>query len=285
MPDFLIIGAQKCGTTSLYEYLTQHPQIVSATRKEVHFFDLNYALGLEWYKSKLGEVDQLNSICGEASPYYIFHPQVPQRVYQHFPQVKLIVLLRNPVDRAISHYYHELNRLKAETLPIEEAIDREPKRLQGELEKLETDPNYYSYNHQHYTYLSRGLYLEQLQRWMALFPREQFLILSSEEFWEKPDRTLAEVLNFLQLPSLQLDAYPSHNAGNYSPVVQPRKPPILQKVRSWWKHLLFQADTNLTENLVNTAGVSPFLRQKLNRYFQEPNQQLSAFLQRDFNWR
>lgn len=246
MPDFLIIGAQKCGTTSLYEYLTQHPQIVSANQKEVHFFDLNYKLGLDWYRVQWGEVYRPNSLCGEASPYYIFHPQVPQRVYQHFPQIKLIVLLRNPVDRAISHYYHEVN-LGFETLSLEEAIAREPERLQGELEKLETDPNYYSYNHQHYTYLSRGLYLEQLQRWMTFFPKYQFLILKSEDFWEKPDRTLAEVLEFLQLPPLTLDTYPSYNAGNY-------------------------------------IQVNSSVLQKLSRYFQPPNQKLSAFLQRDFNW-
>jgi Sulfotransferase domain len=247
MPDFLIIGAQKCGTTSLYQYLTCHPQIVSANQKEVHFFDLNYNLGLDWYRAQVGEVDRPNSLCGEASPYYIFHPQVPQRVYQHFPQIKLIVLLRNPVDRAISHYYHEVNRLKTETFSLEDAIAREPERLQGELEKLETDPNYYSYNHQHYTYLSRGLYLEQLQRWMTFFPKDRFLILRSEDFWEKPDRTLAEVLEFLQLPPLQLETYPSYNAGNY-------------------------------------IQVNSSVLQKLSRYFQPPNQQLSAFLQRDFKW-
>jgi Sulfotransferase domain len=154
--------------------------------------------------------------------------------------------LRNPVDRAISHYYHEV-KLGSETLSLENAIAQEPERLQGEIEKLETDPNYYSYNHQHYTYQSRGLYLEQLQRWMAFFPKDQFLILKSEDFWEKPDRFLAEVLEFLQLPPLQLDTYPGYNAGNYT-------------------------------------EIDPSLKQKLSQYFQEPNQQLSAFLQRDLNW-
>lgn len=248
MLDFLIIGAQKCGTTSLYRYLTQHPQIVSATRKEVHFFDLNYSLGLDWYSTQLGKFNRPTCLYGEASPYYIFHPHVPQRVYQHFSRVKLIVLLRNPVDRAISHYYHEFNRLKAETLPLEEAIAREPDRLKGELEKLETDPTYYSYNHQHYTYLSRGLYLEQLDRWMKLFPKEQFLILSSEEFWANPDRALTEVFDFLQLPPIQLETYLSYNAGNYT-------------------------------------LVDPNFHNQLSQYFQEPNQKLFSFLQRDLNWK
>lgn len=245
MADFLIIGAQKCGTTSLYHYLTQHPQIVSASCKEVHFFDLNYQFGLEWYTAQLGEFARANSLCGEASPYYIFHPQVPARVARHFPQVKLIVLLRNPVDRAISHYYHEV-KLGCETLSLEDAIAQESDRLHGELEKLQTDANYYSYNHQHYTYLSRGLYLQQLQHWMTFFPQEQFLILKSEDFWENPDRTLVEVLNFLQLPPLQLETYPSYNAGNYTPI----------------------------ESSVDRS---------LRDYFDKPNRQLSEFLQRDFN--
>lgn len=246
MPFFLIIGAQKCGTTSLYSYLTQHPQVQAANQKEVHFFDLNYHLGVEWYTAQLGEIARPNGLCGEASPYYLFHPQVPARVHQHFPQVKLIVLLRNPVERAISHYYHEV-KLGYETLSLEAAISQEGDRLQGELEKLQTTPTYYSYNHQHYTYLSRGLYLQQLQRWMAFFPKDKFLILKSEDFWAKPDRTLAEVLEFLQLPPLQLETYPSYNAGNYT-------------------------------------SIDPSLYQTLSDYFHQPNQQLSEFLQRDFNW-
>ncbi|HIK32301.1 MAG TPA: sulfotransferase domain-containing protein [Oscillatoriales cyanobacterium M59_W2019_021] len=285
MLDFLIIGAQKCGTTSLYHYLTQHPQVVSANQKEVHFFDLNYSLGLEWYKRQLGQGDCPNCLYGEASPYYIFHPRVPQRVYQHFPQVKLIVLLRNPVERAISHYYHEFNRLKVETLSLEEAIAREPERLKGELEKLDADPNYYSYNHQHYTYLSRGLYLEQLQRWMKLFPKEQFLILSSEEFWTNPDRTLAEVLNFLQLSPLQLETYLSYNAGNYSQGASSPKNRILEKVRLLRQRVTSYAGLYWYERPRKLANFSLSFQQKLNQYFQEPNEKLFSFLQRDFNWK
>ncbi|HEY9295730.1 MAG TPA: sulfotransferase domain-containing protein, partial [Phormidium sp.] len=163
-PDFIIIGAQKCGTTSLYEYLIQHPQILAASKKEVHFFDLNFAKGVDWYRQQFKPVSQ-KSITGEASPYYIFHPLVPQRIYQLFPQVKLIVLLRNPVERAISHYYHEV-RLGFEDLGLEDAIAQEPARLEGETAKILADETYYSYNHQHYTYLSRGVYVEQLNNWM-----------------------------------------------------------------------------------------------------------------------
>jgi Sulfotransferase domain len=223
MPDFLIVGAQKSGTSSLYYYLAQHPQVVTVPHKEIQFFSVHYAQGWDWYRSQLGlnspdRTDEpADKLYGEATPYYLFHPLVPQRVYQHIPQVKLIILLRNPVDRAISHYHHEV-KLGFERATLEEAIALEPDRLRGEIAKMTADPTYHSHNLQHYSYRSRGLYLEQLQRWMAYFPREQVLVLNSEEFYQQPSKILARVLDFLHLPPLELTNYPSYNAGNYSRV-------------------------------------------------------------------
>jgi len=178
-PQFIILGVQKGGTNSLYHYLCQHPQIVAATKKEIHFFSLNYAQGLDWYKSQFSpEADGKYLLTGEGSPYYLFHPLVPQRLYESFPETRLIVLLRNPVDRAISHYYWQV-KLGYESLSLEDAIHTEPQRLAGELEKISENPTYYSFHHQHYSYLSRGMYAEQLQRWMKLFPLKQFLIIRS----------------------------------------------------------------------------------------------------------
>src|SRR5579885_2674785 len=117
LPDFIIIGTQRGGTTSLYAYLGQHPQIAPAVIKEVHFFDNNYERGVGWYrtqfpflieKSIAKNIGQQNFITGEASPYYLFHPHVPERAAKVVPGAKLIVLLRNPIDRAYSHYYHEV---------------------------------------------------------------------------------------------------------------------------------------------------------------------------------
>ncbi|OKH37067.1 sulfotransferase [[Phormidium ambiguum] IAM M-71] len=217
-PDFIIIGAQKCGTTSLYQYLIQHPQIVPASQKEVHFFDLNFAKGVDWYRQQFQTVSE-GLITGEASPYYIFHPLVAQRIYELFPQVKLIALLRNPVERAISHYYHEV-RLGFEKLSLEDAIAQESARLKGETAKMLADANYYSYNHQHYTYLSRGIYAEQLKHWMQFFPKEQLLVLPSEELYNQPNMILNQVLEFLQLPSFQLTQYEKYNSGEYPEVNQ-----------------------------------------------------------------
>ncbi len=217
-PNFIIIGVQKGGTSSLYTYLTHHPQIAEARQKEVHFFDLNLDKGIEWYRSQFPSIGDgtERQIC-EASPYYIFHPCVPQRVYNVFPQVKLILLLRNPVDRAISHYYHEV-RLGFENLSLEEAIAAEPQRLAGEIEKLMASQTYYSHNHQHYAYLSRGIYADQILNWLKFFPKEQMLILKSEDLYTNPAATFNTTLEFLNLPSYQLEKYDKYNAGEYGSV-------------------------------------------------------------------
>jgi hypothetical protein len=218
MPDFLIIGAQKCGTTSLYQYLSQHPQIRPAAQKEVHFFNFFFSKGVDWYLEQFpNRTAGAGWLTGESSPYYIFHPLVAQRVWRLFPEVKLIVLLREPVARAWSHYHHEV-RLGYEKLCFEDAIALEPERLQGETEKILTDETYYSFNHQHCTYLSRGKYAEQLLRWMELFPKKQFLILKSEEFYANPAESVKPVFEFLGLPDCRLAEYRKYNAGEYPPI-------------------------------------------------------------------
>ncbi|MEB3277329.1 MAG: sulfotransferase domain-containing protein [Lyngbya sp.] len=247
-PHFMILGTQKGGTNSLYNYLCQHPQILSATQKEIHFFTLHYQKGIDWYRSQFpSTADGKLLLTGEGTPYYLFHPAVPQRVYHHFPQMKFIVLLRNPVDRAISHYYWEVN-LGYEMLSLEEAIHQEPERLQGETEKLLADETYYSYNHQHYSYLSRGIYIEQLQNWMKLFSREQFLILKSEAFSSDSPEILNQVFEFLGLPAYQLPNYKKYNVGDY-------------------------------------PEVSSKIRQKLADYFQPSNDKLEEFLGQGFVWK
>src|SRR5262245_3882775 len=144
LPNFIIIGTQKGGTSSLYRYLMQHPLIKPSFMKDVHYFDLHFAEGDNWYRARfplslykyyLKQVKKQEIITGEASPYYLPHPHVPKRAAALVPQAKLIILLRNPVERAYSHYNHALKH-KQETLPFEEAIKAEENRLRGELDKL-----------------------------------------------------------------------------------------------------------------------------------------------------
>ena len=224
LPDYLIIGAQRAGTTSLHRYLIQHPGVRTTLRtKGVHFFDTGYGRGMSWYASRFPTkltawyVARRHGVelrTGEASPYYLFHPLVPDRVAEHLPQVKLIALLRDPVQRAYSHYQHEVAR-GFERLPFEQAIDAEPARLAGETERMAAEPLYHSFEHQHHSYLARGRYAEQLDRWRARFDDEQLLVLSSERFFREPEAVFARVLDFLELPAFTPGAYEKHNAHEY----------------------------------------------------------------------
>lgn len=218
LPSFLIIGAQRCGTTSLFNYLIRHPLIAEPLIKEIHYFDINYHKGLKWYRAYFPRnKGKINVITGESSPYYLFHPLVPERVHVTLPDVKLIVLLRNPVDRAYSHYFHEIKRGR-ENLSFVEAIEREKKRLEGEKDRMLKDGTYYSYNHHRYSYISRGIYVEQLGRWMNYFRREQFLLLRSEEFYEDPLVIVNRVFEFMGLEYLEENTFRKYNKASYPPM-------------------------------------------------------------------
>lgn len=223
LPDFIVIGAQKCGTTSLYKYLIKHADIAPASTKGPHFFDLHFAKGIAWYRShfptylskQVGQIYKRKIISGEATPYYIFHPHAPQRISKTLPQVKLIALLRNPIDRAYSHYNHEV-RHGTETLSFKEAIEKEPERLQGEIERMLEDVNYHSFNHQHFSYLSRGIYIDQFEAWTSYFPKEQILVLKSENFFNDTPSVLKQIAEFLNLPNWELNAFKKFNQHPYS---------------------------------------------------------------------
>jgi hypothetical protein len=218
LPDFIVVGAQRAGTTSLYNYLLRHPRVAPALVKEVHYFDLAYHKGEGWYRAhfltRLRRASARRVLTGEASPYYLFHPRCAERIAGMVPRAKLVVLLRNPVDRAYSHYYHEVQRGR-EPLSFEEAIEREAQRLQGEEDRLLQEECSYSFSHQHYSYLSRGIYVDQLKRFQPLFPREQLLVLKSETFFAEPKAVLNQVLTFLGLSTWEPDRLPKYNMGTY----------------------------------------------------------------------
>jgi len=226
LPTFLIIGAQKAGTTSLASYLTAHPDVVASKWKEVHFFDLNYAKGRDWYRAHfpVGRKRKLRSrlpgsvlMSGDATPYYLLHPRVPERAAKLLPDARIIIMLRDPVDRAYSHYHHEV-RLGIEPLTFEDAIAAEPIRIAGELEKLQSDSLYQSVNYQHFTYLERGIYAVQILRWLKWFRRDRILMLSAEQFFKDPKAEYERVLSFLGLRPFPLPSYPAEHVGRYSPL-------------------------------------------------------------------
>ena len=217
LPDFLIIGAQKAGTTALYAYLRQHPQITGPSWKEVSFFDRHYARGAAWYRGNFPNALRARGLVGEASPSYVFHPLAPERVAALVPEAKLIALVRNPADRAFSHYQHEV-ALGREPLSFEDALEAEDERLRGEEERMLADPAYFSRPWWDHTYRARGRYAEQLDRWLAVFPREQLLVVPSEDLLDEPEQTHARVLEFLGASQHRLDSYPRVFERQYDPM-------------------------------------------------------------------
>ena len=215
-PSTVIIGTQKGGTTSLFSYLVRHPDIIPPLNKEIHYFDLNYGRGVHWYRAHFpyASILRMNRQTLDASPYYMVHPLVPQRLAALLPGAKLIAVLRNPVDRAYSHYQHEV-RGGREPLSFAEAIEREPERLAGEEQRLRQEPGYYSHSHHRYSYVLRGLYLEQLRRWVQFFPRSQLLILQSERLFRNPAAVTEAVHSFLGLRPHRLGQYKPFLRGEY----------------------------------------------------------------------
>lgn len=228
-PDFLIIGTQKGGSTSLYRYLTAHPKVRSAAIKEIHYFSYYHACPESWYRAHFAPAFWLGARglqTGEASVSHLHVPAAAERVAAFAPEVKLIVMLRDPVARAFSHYQMSVQQ-GHETLSFGEAVAAEPERLQRERDLLGPDDAFSSGpSHRYHSYLLRGHYAEQLERWFTHFPREQFLILSSETFFKNPSETYHDVLGFLNLPEIDL---PSYRQLNRAAEVRPAFPPDLRE--------------------------------------------------------
>ena len=270
-PDFLIIGAQKGGTTSLYDFLMQHPQMLPASAKEVHYFSYRHARGELWYRRRFPSRNRvlqtskklrLSVKTGEASPSYLLYPDAAQRAHRFMPRGKFIVLLRNPVDRAYSQY--QMNRNKKETKVVvnnvrtQESVLREPlsfeEALASEAERMikarrdMANGDERGQWFQMHSYQTRGLYAEQIERWLAHFAREQFLFLDSSQLSKNTDVVFAEVLEFLELQPLQLKKYDEKHVGTYS------------------------------------EPMNPATRQQLVDFFRPHNQKLYNLLGRRFDW-
>ena len=222
LPNFIIIGTMRGGTSSLFRYLDYHPNIVPPLRKEIHYFDHDYRKGLYWYKlffPSNNEVNKMNKLTYEATPYYLFHPLVPERVHKMNPNIKLIILLRNPIKRAYSHYKY-IYKLGLENLSFEDGIRKESERLEKDKQKMKQNPYYNGYHMRHHSYLSRGIYVKQIKRWFNYFPKECFKIIRSEEFFSETQKTYDDVLNFLGLEEFELEEIRAFNASIHDEIPQ-----------------------------------------------------------------
>lgn len=186
-PDFIGIGAQKSGTTTLYKILEQEEKIYLSNPKEIHYFSLHYNNGENWYEKHFKNRTD-NQIAGEITPYYLYHQESAKRIYNYNPEIKLIVLLRNPIERTISHYHHAVKR-GYEELGLIDALKAEKQRLNKGG----------SYSHQKHSYLSRSLYIEQLERYEKLFDKSNILIIKSEDLFNSKNNSINKIFEFLEI--------------------------------------------------------------------------------------
>ncbi|HEV2809033.1 MAG TPA: sulfotransferase [Acidimicrobiales bacterium] len=259
LPHFLVLGAQRCGTSSLYKYLGRHPCIAPSLRKEVGYFTSSYGEDVGWYRAhfplearaKLMAKAGQQLLSFEATPDYLLHPLAPARVMQLLPDARFVVLLRDPVDRAFSHYLH-MRRLGFETRTFERAIEEEPMTVATDLARIHLDAGHDPKQFHRFSYAARSRYVEQLERWMNAFPRERFLVLDSSALYSDPRPTYQEILRFLGLPGWSPKQFSNHSyVGSPAPAA---------------------------------PSMHPELRHQLTERFAEANQGLAELVGRDFPW-
>lgn len=210
-PDFLCLGAQKAGTTTLHDLLRHHPDAFVPDVKETHFFTRHFDQSLAWYERHFAAARPAQTV-GEITPYYLFHPAAPARIAALLPTARLIVLLRDPVERALSGYFHA-RRHGMEPLPIDEAFDAEAERLRGGERELGI-PGQRHLAHEWHSYVARSRYDVQLARYLARFPESQLLIVRSEDLFTSPEPTWDRIQAFLGLRRITLpETLPHSNRG------------------------------------------------------------------------
>lgn len=261
LPDLLVIGAQRSGTSSLYRYLRMHPNVAGPLRKEVDYFGFRFDRGEHWYRANfpLMARRELAQRLGrpfltfEATPDYLLHPLAAGRAGALVPDARIVVLLRDPVDRAVSHFRHAV-RHGWETLPFQDALAAEPDRLDGEMAHIHENPGYRASALRRYSYVTRGLYAEQIARWLEVFPRGQLLAIDATQLYEDPAGALHTVLDFVGLPRWQPAEF-----RNYS---------------------YRTADVHKGSS---TSGVGESL-DDLRRHFRPANAELERLLGQSFSW-
>ncbi|MGA9595168.1 MAG: sulfotransferase [Acidimicrobiia bacterium] len=206
-PGFLIIGGIRCGTTSLIRYLGEHPEVAIASTKEPHFFDWNFGRGDNWYRSFFPlRVAGRHLVVGESSPAYLMDTRAPARSAASMPEARLLLLVRDPVERAHSHYRYRYERGHEPAATFEEALALEEERLKQAVASGRGQSLLSGYFH-------HGLYETGLSRWLEHFDRSQIMTIASEDFYADTSGVFARILRFLGLTNYELDHYAVHNAA------------------------------------------------------------------------
>ena len=231
-PNFMCLGAAKSGTTSLYDILIQHPDIYIPMFKEPHFFDIpeNYSKGIEWYKNNYYKnID--NQLLADFTPSYLFEKKAARRIFNDIGRdIKFLIIIRHPVDRAYSHYLHSC-RDQHEDLSFPEAIKLEDKRLSRFLNQ----GDYLSYLR--HSYFHQSLYGDMIEEYLKYFPLKNFLFIHFEdEFIRDRNQTILRILDFLEIRNdieLDLDFKSNPSSIERSKILK-----RFMKRKGWWRHLL-----------------------------------------------
>lgn len=248
-PDFLIIGAQKSGTSSLYEQICYHPNIRKAARKEVHYYDWTYNRGEFWYRAHFPLKWRNSVLTGEATPHYLYHPLAAQRIYNDNPDIKLIIVLRDPTERTLAHYRHEVRHGNENLSPVE-ALKR-PENARSRYDQLVSNPSKFNRRDQLYSYVTRGYYLLQIKQYLRYFDRNNILVLNSIDLFDKPKDTVSMAWDFLGLTSKMDDS-----KFDFAPM-----------------------NVNPNQKLNDKA-----VQEKLKTHFYNHNEMLFDYLGKDFGW-
>lgn len=269
LPDFVLIGTKRGGTTSLYRQIEQHPSYLPLfpsarvlplreNMKGVHYFDSHSHRSASWYRSHFATRPARALVrrrtgaafTGDGSPYYLFHPLAAERTRHLLPDAKLLVLLRDPVERTASHW-SEQTRNTIETLSFRDALAAEDDRLGGDADRLRRGEILTSHAHEQQSYASQSEYADSLERWMSLYPRDQLLVLFSEDFYTDPQAQLDQVFSFLGVAPHAVEQKAVRNAAPRSPMdddiraaLQERFAPDVDRVAAitgttppwpWWR--------------------------------------------------
>ena len=246
LPNFIIIGTVRSGSTSLYYNICEHPAVLSAAYDEIGFFDSNFHLGINWYRSMFPTQKEMEkvrkhtnfAITGEDTPFYFWKKEAAERIFEIIPHSKLIAIFRNPVDRAYSNYNLGI-RKKTEELSFEDAIDEEMNFMKNHTFRESVD--------RRRSYLSKGLYANQFKIWRNVFSENQIHAISMEEMEKYPEETLLKVFRFLGIPDYSIKNPQKQKSARY------------EKMRSK-------------------------TRERLLDYYRPHNEKFFQMIQREFGW-